>query len=195
MRNLIEIVRMMERAAVAQKRRPRVELATEDGARVVLTLAGGMSKRPGTVNVTDGRAFGENTWYGRVAVDGAVEPGRDMTPEVRALLDRLADDPARVAGQHGVATGRCCFCGRELSTRESRTVGYGPDCAGKYGLPWGETGAADEADREARAPVELSDAEVLRALVGELAERDPRTAARLALIAGRLERLEAEARL
>jgi len=32
----------------------------------------------------------------------------------------------------------CCFCGRELDTAESISVGYGPVCAAKYGLPWGE---------------------------------------------------------
>jgi len=32
----------------------------------------------------------------------------------------------------------CCFCGRELDTAESISVGYGPVCADKHGLPWGE---------------------------------------------------------
>lgn len=32
----------------------------------------------------------------------------------------------------------CCFCGRDLDTAESISVGYGPICAAKYGLPWGE---------------------------------------------------------
>lgn len=58
--------------------------------------------------------------------------------EVRALLTEVEADPAKYAHQHGVATGRCMFCGRGLSTKESRSVGYGPDCAEKVGLPWGE---------------------------------------------------------
>jgi hypothetical protein len=33
----------------------------------------------------------------------------------------------------------CCFCGRQLETKESLAVGYGPICAGKWGLPWGDS--------------------------------------------------------
>lgn len=65
--------------------------------------------------------------------------------------DAIARDPSTVAQQHGVATGRCCFCGRLLSTAESRSAGYGPDCADRFGLPWGSTAVADEADEQARA--------------------------------------------
>lgn len=32
---------------------------------------------------------------------------------------------------------KCIFCSRKLSTEESKDAGYGPDCAEKYGLPWG----------------------------------------------------------
>jgi hypothetical protein len=31
----------------------------------------------------------------------------------------------------------CCFCGRDLDTAESISVGYGPTCAANHGLPWG----------------------------------------------------------
>lgn len=47
------------------------------------------------------------------------------------------DEKAAVAARFGIASGQCCFCSRALSTKESLHVGYGPDCASKYGLPWG----------------------------------------------------------
>lgn len=150
--NLLPIVHMLHRAQGAQKRMPTVVLHDTDGNRVMLKLAGDTSKRPGTVNVTDGRPYGDNTWYGRIATDGVFEHSRHVVAPVSNMLLALSDDPTRVAHQHGVATGTCCFCNRDLSTKESRSVGYGPQCADRFGLPWGkvsdEVKAADAAARE-----------------------------------------------
>lgn len=147
--DLGEIIEMMDRAADAQKRAPRIVLE-RDGQRVVLARAGSRAKEPGTVNVTDGGPYGDNVWFGRVGRDGVMRPSRRMTDGVRALLRELAANPAKVAAQHGVATGCCCFCARDLSTAESRTAGYGPVCAERFGLPWGDTAAADAADAAAK---------------------------------------------
>jgi hypothetical protein len=147
--NLRPVVAMMEKAAAAAKGFPRIEL-TCDGHKLVLALAGSKSKSPGTVNITDGRPYGVGKWFGRIDVAGAVQKGRDWHPGVEAKLRQLAADPAKVANQHGVATGRCCFCSRDLSTAESRSVGYGPICADHFGLPWGDTTVADAADAAAK---------------------------------------------
>lgn len=149
---LARVCEMMAMAAEAQKRAPKIELRTTDGRRVVLRRAGESSSRPGTVHVTDGRPFGESTWFGRIdPATGSFFASRQADAGVRSILVALAADPAAVAGQHGIATGECCFCARALSTRESRSVGYGPICAERYGLPWGDTTAADALDAEARA--------------------------------------------
>lgn len=54
---------------------------------------------------------------------------RKLTPEHLAT----AED----ASQFGHMFHRCVFCSRPLARDESETVGYGPDCAEKRGLPWG----------------------------------------------------------
>lgn len=41
------------------------------------------------------------------------------------------------AAAFGEMTGHCCFCNTAIDTPESVAVGYGPICAGKFGLPWG----------------------------------------------------------
>lgn len=46
----------------------------------------------------------------------------------------LTADEAR---QLGITTERCIFCATPIETKESLAAGYGPDCAEKYGLPWG----------------------------------------------------------
>jgi hypothetical protein len=152
--DLSAIVELMQRAFDAGKKFPRIVL---DG--VVLKRAGARSKHPGSVNITtdvDG-----DVWVGRINLDGTVTRGAGWNVDgVQAQLRELAADPAKVIAQHGIATGTCCYCSTALSTAESRTAGYGPICAAKHGLPWGDTTAADEADAEAKAAVkQITDAE------------------------------------
>jgi hypothetical protein len=58
---------------------------------------------------------------------------------------------AEEAAEFGHANHRCCFCGRNLSRGESTTVGYGPDCADKYGLPWGAVSTPEAAEESVAA--------------------------------------------
>lgn len=117
---------------------PKIRLATEDECPVVLSVAGPRSKTPGAINITDGGPYGMNTWYGRIQTSGTFEPSRSCTDEVVELLVNMSDHPAEAAAAHGHKTGNCCFCNRELTDERSTSVGYGPICAGHYGLPWGE---------------------------------------------------------
>jgi hypothetical protein len=134
---------MFATAAAKSKRLPKVELQMDDGSPVVLKLAGPAAAQPGTVSVTDGKPFGVAVWYGRVnPVTGAWEPSSRVdattTASVTALLTRFAADPLTVAKAYGEATHSCCFCGITLTDPRSKTAGYGPICAAKFGLAWGE---------------------------------------------------------
>lgn len=151
--NLLPIVGLLQTAKAAGKKFPAIALRTATGGTVKLALAGERSKQPGTVNITDGRGYGSNVWFGRIGADGAVAKSRDWHEQVEQLLRALAADPAHVAGQHGISTGQCCFCGLALTDARSRSVGYGPVCAETFGMPWGDTTAADEADAAAKAPL------------------------------------------
>lgn len=130
------IIELLARAG-SRLKYPKVRLATESGQRVVLSVAGERSRYTGSVMVTDGGPFGANTYFGRIAPDGTVTESGAMTPEVMALLVSFAAEPAKVGAKIGKMLGACCFCSRQLDTRESLAVGYGPVCADKYGLPWG----------------------------------------------------------
>ena len=101
--------------------------------------AGPRSKHHGSITVA-APEFGEG-WFG-VIKDGAFHPARGATPEVVQLVKDFAADPAKVAGEHGHASGNCCFCRRELTTTESLAAGFGPVCAENFGLPWGNKIAA-----------------------------------------------------
>lgn len=112
-----------------RKKFPKVRLAIE-GQIVQLALS-----RKGTVNVTDGRPFRANKYFGAIQPGGSFRDGRDLTADVRTLLHALEINATNAVKRY--STGQCCFCNLELDTRESRTAGYGPVCAKNHGLPWG----------------------------------------------------------
>ena len=58
----------------------------------------------------------------------------------------------------------CCFCNRALEDERSTAVGYGPICAGHFGLAWGNRPAefaATPVARPARQAVATIDADEL----------------------------------
>ncbi len=131
---------MLVSARDAGKKFPKIKLLDSSGQPIVLAL-----NRAGKVNVTDGGGYHEGIWFGAIQLDSAWRPGRDAGSVLEVLV-ALEQDPERVAAQHGVATGSCCFCARKLTTKESRSVGYGPVCADRFGLAWG----AIDADLDAK---------------------------------------------
>ena len=132
------IVELFERAAKHLKH-PKVRLQTAGGAPVVLSRAGNRSKTPGWINVTDGGRYGENRWYGKINPQtGAWElPRSGVAQDVQNVVYELSEDPAGVAARYGKITGNCCFCVKSLTDERSLVEGYGPVCAEKWGLPWG----------------------------------------------------------
>lgn len=54
--------------------------------------------------------------------------------KLRGATPLTAED----AKQFGELYHHCVFCGLKLTDRRSEDAGYGPICAEKYGLPWGE---------------------------------------------------------
>lgn len=133
------VIALLARAG-AHLKYPKINLQFANGERLRLHVAGERSRHAGSVQLTDGSGFG-GRYYGRINADGAAILS-DRFPESKAelvnLLGALAERPAEVAAQYGHITGSCCFCHKELSDERSLAVGYGPICAGHYGLPWGE---------------------------------------------------------
>lgn len=130
------IVTMFESASKKRKY-PKIEFQLaygDDEVKVIqLSRSGPMSKRPGTINVTDGRPFGQNVWYGRIDTDGTTTIGNEW---VLDFLRDFAQDPINKAREYGKETGNCCFCGKRLTHDRSVENGFGPICAENYGLTW-----------------------------------------------------------
>lgn len=139
--DLAPVRTMMDRAA-EHLQYPKIRFALEEGT-LELYRAGDRSSAPGSLTVTSGGAYGTSTYFGRVHTDGRWQPARGGAPAwVEQALRELAADPAAFAGAYGRRTGQCCFCRRGLTDARSVAVGYGPTCADKWGMPWGEEVAA-----------------------------------------------------
>lgn len=107
-----------------------------------LHVSGTASKYAGQIQVTNGFGYGhpENLWYGRIDSDG-LHRSRACPEAVVVRLKAWNDDPDSLVAEakaYGHRTGCCCFCSTKLTTPESVTAGYGPICAERWGLPWGE---------------------------------------------------------
>lgn len=125
----------MFEAAKASLKRPAIRLADEAGARIHLSLAGEKSVNWGSIYVKGMR--GSEAYYGKITAEGKFCPSRECPATVETLLVAFANDPETIATKYGKLTGCCCFCGRTLTDDRSTEVGYGPVCAGKFGLNWG----------------------------------------------------------
>jgi Family of unknown function (DUF6011) len=112
----------------------------EIGSTLRLSIAGPQAKVPGSITVTSGGSYGDREWLGRVTTDGNYQPSRAANGRTDAIVKRLqafACDPAGVAKDNALLTGRCCFCNLPLKDERSTAVGYGQTCASHWGQPWG----------------------------------------------------------
>ena len=62
----------------------------------------------------------------------------NMSGELTKLIAEFAADPAGISAAQGKLYHNCVYCSKGLTTPESLAVGYGPECAKHYGLPWGK---------------------------------------------------------
>ena len=133
---LAEFVRRaMERGA----RRLRMRLLTGDDEPVLLSWTSGGRN---WVYVSDGGDGDDRQYYGKVDLNaGGFVSSDDGAPEdVLDLLQAVSDHPLEAVKAYGRATGACCFCDRDLDVERSVEAGYGPNCAKRFQLPWGDEG-------------------------------------------------------
>lgn len=113
---------------------PMVGLLVGD-QEVVLKLAGPKSRNHGKVSVASDHRYGHGQFYGWIDESGTFNT-RGCPQEVTDILDRVAQDPARVISEIGKESGRCCYCFAKLTTVQSKIAGCGKTCAGNYGVDY-----------------------------------------------------------
>jgi hypothetical protein len=139
---LTRIHGIMSHAAAHDVKRVRIVLTTETGERVLLRY----SRNKSMVYITS--LDYSDTWnhetkaryYGKIDESGLWLQSLKAidAPHVGAKLGAFNVDPHKAGAVEGHATGACCFCSRYLTTAASVKAGYGPICAERFGLPWGE---------------------------------------------------------
>lgn len=109
---------------------------------IVFGLAGDKAKHPGTINITDDGRYPNNKFFGRIHRKQAervlhIEWNERIAilPQLRETIKAIVSDPVSICKVVGQEFSFCCFCGLELTNKDSVTVGYGPICAEKWGLP------------------------------------------------------------
>jgi hypothetical protein len=114
----------------------------------------------------------DRSYAGRIQTDDNCErfysarENGDVDGTVRGL-DAILSAPLAQAVASGHATGNCCFCGRDLSDARSVARGYGPICADRLGLPWGENPEADRAAVRAEVQAVVADSAPILPMDGD----------------------------
>jgi hypothetical protein len=122
-----------ERGQLSDRQWPHVD-------RLAAGPAPTVTVEPGVYVLDDGTLIAVyTTRNGHLA--GKVWDGRRFSYETGAQRRAATGRPitADEAAAFGHATGHCVYCARELTDDRSVEVGYGPVCASKHNLPWGET--------------------------------------------------------
>jgi len=132
----LPLVEFLDRASDSGLKFPKINLEDAGGNALRLTRAGSGSREPGSITLSEA-GYG-TAYYGRISRDGTYHKTRETKPWVIELLSTLSEHPEQIAKAHGQRTGNCCFCSRDLSDYRSVSMGYGPICAERWGLPWGE---------------------------------------------------------
>lgn len=139
---------LFDTAKAAGVKYPKITIVMHghDHRHLRLYLSGPASKAPGTLQMLTEDDTGDlKAWLGRIGRDNHVTASYHGKAHLEAALRtvrELNENPAEAAADHGHLTGNCCFCHKLIKTDASLAVGYGPKCAEKFGLPWGETGKA-----------------------------------------------------
>ncbi len=124
-------------------KKPRVRLMSDGGTFVQLTFNPERADDAIEVHIDGWQGHGYRKFAGWIKEDAIIPYRLDrMTEDVRNCIQDFALNPAQAAKAASLRLGVCTFCGSRLTTTESKAVGYGPTCATRYGLPWGNREAA-----------------------------------------------------
>lgn len=104
-----------------------------DGVQFTISAAPATGKNPGCLYVKRGEDY-----LGKIYPNASYQGNLNHIEALR----KLDENPVDRAIMHGKQTGYCCFCGIALTDPRSVAMGYGPICAGNWGLPWGDEKAA-----------------------------------------------------
>ena len=128
--NATGIVGFLTAAKARGLKFPKARFLTSTGEQISLAMAGSTSRYPGAVQV---KVAGE--WVGRIEATGAAVGKLAHDMSLLSTLGTISENPAVAAKAYAALTCSCSFCNLKLTDAGSVEVGYGPICAGHWGLP------------------------------------------------------------
>lgn len=95
------------------------------------------------ISVVQAADFGERIWLGAFDSEGhfTTTTKRKLPDGLVEKLQEFAANPSAAGKATGQRMRWCCFCSSTLTTTDSLYYGYGPICAEKWGLEWGNAKA------------------------------------------------------
>jgi hypothetical protein len=140
--------RLIDLFKATEMTQPKLYVTGEDGVTYKFHRLTSMSRYPGDIAITTGRSvdrLGRIEWLTAWTVPAY---GRALPEIAFRALEKFLDNPAAVAKAYGDAKHHCCFCGLDLTDERSTAAGYGPICAAKFHLPWGDKAQAPSSSDE-----------------------------------------------
>ena len=133
--NLTAIIEFITGARDRGIKYPKLRVLDSDRtSELLLGLTGDRSKVPGSVTVKrNGEYVGLVRPLGEVV--GSWENPALFDATLINHLSKVAEAPAIAAKEYAGVTSSCSFCSKTLTDAGSVEVGYGPICAGHWGLP------------------------------------------------------------
>jgi Family of unknown function (DUF6011) len=98
-----------------------------EGIKFLKLRIGGFVFSPDKNNTIDVWVKSGDAWVGKTE-GGKFKKFRACSDEQEQQIITICDDPLQAAEAHGLRTGSCACCGRELTNRESIDHGIGPWC-------------------------------------------------------------------
>lgn len=130
-----KLISKFETAKENGLKRPALTFQLENIGKTKIYPAKADGRNPGMLYVN---CKEKDLYFGKISPDGILTKGKDCNETVIKFLKEISKNPVKFSAMHGREIGCCCFCAKDLTTKNSKKVGYGPVCANKWGLPWGE---------------------------------------------------------
>ncbi len=121
-------------------KKPMIRLHYKDARyKIYLSKHGTVCFKTGALVAGTHDPVGDEVYMGRVLANGSFDANktRQLTDTNKEFMERLGKDPVGFMAEASKDMNRCCYCNKPLTDDRSKTVGYGKECANKWGLPWG----------------------------------------------------------
>lgn len=110
------------------------------GLVLMFTIAGERASVPGSINITtDHEVFDRRVFFGRILNTGEISLTESIThPQVTLeCIQNIDSNLEKYIRKTSYTSGsKCPMCWNTLQDNYSKLVGWGPDCAEKWGLQW-----------------------------------------------------------